>query len=241
GGGIFRDYQGTFLGSFVVFFGISYSLFAELKAAIMAIEIVYYKGWRNIWLEYDSALVVNIFNGKGSVPWKLENIWRSCLLWLSSMCFKVSHIYREGNVCADKLASFGVSSKVYTWWDVTPRFIFEEFNTNRLGLPNYRCNFLVFLAPMYTYVQWEIKTCVVPLGARDPSRACASILELTLERTPLTQARNSQIACTSIRLVSLEPYSLPRARKPQRIWTSILEFSLEHYPFAQAIERLELG
>ncbi|KAF1862973.1 hypothetical protein Lal_00018817 [Lupinus albus] len=142
GGGIFRDYQGAYVGGFAVFFGISNSLFVELKAAIMAIEIAYHKGWRNIWLECDSALVVSIFNGKGKVPWKLENLWRRCLWWLSSMCFKVSHLYREGNACADKLASFGVSSKVYTWWDVTPWFIFEEFNTNRLGLPNYRCNYL---------------------------------------------------------------------------------------------------
>ncbi|KAF1894029.1 hypothetical protein Lal_00003945 [Lupinus albus] len=65
GSGIFRDYQGAYLGGFVVFFGISDSLFAELKAAIMAIEIAYHKGWRNIWLECDSALVVSIFNGKG--------------------------------------------------------------------------------------------------------------------------------------------------------------------------------
>ncbi|KAF1889285.1 hypothetical protein Lal_00024608 [Lupinus albus] len=48
GGGIFRDYQSAYLGD---------SLFAELKAA-------YHKGWRNIWLECDSALVVSIFNGE---------------------------------------------------------------------------------------------------------------------------------------------------------------------------------
>ncbi|KAF1864431.1 hypothetical protein Lal_00021853 [Lupinus albus] len=52
---------------------------------------------------------------------------------------------KEGNTCADRLASFGVSSKVFTWWDVIPRFIFEDFNKNRLGLPNYRCNFLLVL------------------------------------------------------------------------------------------------
>ncbi|KAE9611271.1 hypothetical protein Lalb_Chr06g0160781 [Lupinus albus] len=75
-------------------------------------------------------------------PWRLANKWRICKMWISSMRFKVSYIFREGNTCADKLTSFGVSSKVYTWWDVTPSFIFEEVNKNRLGLPNYRCNFL---------------------------------------------------------------------------------------------------
>ncbi|KAF1892575.1 hypothetical protein Lal_00011042, partial [Lupinus albus] len=42
--------------------------------------------------------------------------------------------------------------------------------------------------------------------------ACASILELALERAPLAQARNPQIAWTSIREVSFEPYSLAHAR-----------------------------
>ncbi|KAF1882437.1 hypothetical protein Lal_00039085 [Lupinus albus] len=101
-----------------------------------------FKGWKNVWLECDSILVVDIFKGRGVVPWRLVNSWRRCLHGISSMRFIVTHIFREGNTCADRLAAFGVTSRVYTWWDVIPRFIFEEFNRNRLGIPNYRCNFL---------------------------------------------------------------------------------------------------
>ncbi|KAF1898014.1 hypothetical protein Lal_00032776 [Lupinus albus] len=77
GGCIFRDYNGNFKGDFADFYGIKNSLFAELKAPIMAIEIAYRKGWRDIWLECDSTLVVDIFSGKGRIPWKLANMWHT--------------------------------------------------------------------------------------------------------------------------------------------------------------------
>ncbi|KAF1890386.1 hypothetical protein Lal_00013640 [Lupinus albus] len=102
GGSIFRDFNGVFRGGFAVFFG--------LQAAFMTIEIVHQKGWKAIWLESDSATVVNILHGKGFVPWRLMNNWRVCLMRISSMRFKVSHIFREGNTCADMLAAFGVTS-----------------------------------------------------------------------------------------------------------------------------------
>ncbi|KAF1876325.1 hypothetical protein Lal_00029673 [Lupinus albus] len=97
---------------------------------------------RDIWLECDSALVVEIFSRKGKIPWKLANKWHTCLEYISSMRFKVTHIYREGNTCAERLVAFGVYSQLYTWWDVTPKIILEEFNKNRLGLPKYRLNSL---------------------------------------------------------------------------------------------------
>ncbi|KAF1870216.1 hypothetical protein Lal_00003422 [Lupinus albus] len=72
------------------------SLFAELKTALMPIEIAHQKGWENIWLECDSALVVDVFKGNSMVPWRLANNWHRCLAQISPMCFKVSHIFREG-------------------------------------------------------------------------------------------------------------------------------------------------
>ncbi|KAF1869367.1 hypothetical protein Lal_00018461 [Lupinus albus] len=59
------------------------------------------KGGRIFALNVILLLVVDIFNGKGVFPWRL----------ISLMRFKVTHIFREGNTCADRLADFGVSSK----------------------------------------------------------------------------------------------------------------------------------
>ncbi|KAK2406406.1 hypothetical protein QL285_042140 [Trifolium repens] len=48
-------------------------------------------------------LVVLAFSSAKIVPWQLRNRWDSCLLMISNMNFYVSHIYREGNHCADKM------------------------------------------------------------------------------------------------------------------------------------------
>ncbi|KAF1861219.1 hypothetical protein Lal_00036221 [Lupinus albus] len=111
GGSIFRDHNGDYLGGFADFFGIKDALFVELQAALKATQIAHQKGWRNICLECDSILVVNIFKGQGVIPWRLTNSWHMCLGYLASTNFKVSHIYGEVNACADSLASFGVCSQ----------------------------------------------------------------------------------------------------------------------------------
>lgn len=54
------------------------------------------------------------------------------------MTFVYSHIFREGNSCADKLASHGFSVNGLVWWDFVPSFISEEAFINGMGFPNYR-------------------------------------------------------------------------------------------------------
>ncbi|KAF1894205.1 hypothetical protein Lal_00004129 [Lupinus albus] len=73
GGSIFRNYKGDFMGCFSAFYNIQNALFAELHVAITTIEIAHNKGWKVIWLECDSSLVVDIFKGKCYIPWKLLN------------------------------------------------------------------------------------------------------------------------------------------------------------------------
>lgn len=103
-----------------------------------AIEVAYERGWHRLWLGIDSSLVIQVFSNPQIVPWRLGNKWKSCLIITSTMQFKVSHIYREGSSCADKLASHGVLSKCFSWWDLVPDFIRIDFYHNRLGLPNFR-------------------------------------------------------------------------------------------------------
>jgi len=52
-----------------------------------------------------------------------------------SRYFIVSHIFREGNSFGYKLASYWASGDCYTWWDLIPSFISEDFYHNRYGLP----------------------------------------------------------------------------------------------------------
>jgi len=54
------------------------------------------------------------------------------------MNFHVSHIYREGNKCADALANLGLSLVSHEWFSQPPSKIRADLVTNKLGLPNFR-------------------------------------------------------------------------------------------------------
>jgi hypothetical protein len=49
-----------------------------------------------------------------------------------------SHIFREGNSCADYFANMGHSVVGAVWIDSLPRAISLDFFRDRCGLPNYR-------------------------------------------------------------------------------------------------------
>lgn len=138
GGRIFRGQNVAVLGCFSIYFGICNSVYAELRAAMYAIETASHRGLFPLWLECDSSFVVTAFSSPGLVPWKLRTRWHNCIHLTRSRGFRISHIYREGNQAADKLANFGVSSKCFSWWDLIPPFITVEFFRNRFNLPNYR-------------------------------------------------------------------------------------------------------
>ncbi|XP_019431828.1 PREDICTED: uncharacterized protein LOC109338930 [Lupinus angustifolius] len=135
---IFKDNIGSCLGCFASYFNIQDSLYAEVLAAILAIQTAFSKGWHLVWLECDSSWVVEIFRGSMAVPWKLSNLMLKCRNTMLAMQIKISHIYREGNICADKLANYGVTSRCDSWWTSLPTFILPDFHRNRLLLPNYR-------------------------------------------------------------------------------------------------------
>jgi len=54
------------------------------------------------------------------------------------MSFLATHIFREGNHCANKLANLSLSSRNFTWWNVVHRDLREDFARNKLGIPCFR-------------------------------------------------------------------------------------------------------
>ncbi|XP_019458482.1 PREDICTED: uncharacterized protein LOC109358584 [Lupinus angustifolius] len=111
GGAIFKDYNGDCLVYTAEFYGNQDALFVELNAAITTIQFANSNGWNAVWLEYDSSIMVDIFKGKHKPPWKLLNKWLLLKATMEGMDCIVSHIYREGNSCADKLVNYGINSK----------------------------------------------------------------------------------------------------------------------------------
>lgn len=78
-----------------------------LLAVIIAIEMAMEKNWSVLWLETNSSLLVNAFKNPSSGPWSLFNCWKNCISLTNSFSFRILHIYREANACANKFASFG--------------------------------------------------------------------------------------------------------------------------------------
>jgi hypothetical protein len=85
-----------------------------------AIEIAHCKNWKNLWLESNSTLVVkNFFSSSTLVPWILGNRWLNCLKLTRNINFVVSHVFRQGNQCADGLANIGLSiDRLTVWYDI---------------------------------------------------------------------------------------------------------------------------
>jgi ribonuclease HI len=141
-GGVFRDNSADFLFAFAEPLGIATSYFAELSAALRAIEIAFENNWFNLWLETDSILVVSAFKNQNKpVAWPLRNRWKNTLVLLGQMNCMVTHVYREGNKVADLIANFGLTAPSYISWFNAPVFINDSLANNKLGLPNFRICF----------------------------------------------------------------------------------------------------
>ncbi|XP_019433776.1 PREDICTED: uncharacterized protein LOC109340519 [Lupinus angustifolius] len=138
GGGIFRDHNRVYITAFSKYLSIQNAIYAEFHAALHAVTIAYNRGWKHLWIEVDSSMLLDIFSGKSNPPWSLQNDWIKCKEKLHTMNYNITHIFREGNNCADKLASFGIVSRTHTVWNAIPSFIFSDYTMNRLGMPNYR-------------------------------------------------------------------------------------------------------
>jgi ribonuclease HI len=137
-GGIFRNSDADFLCCFAENTGLGSAFSAELAGALRAIEIAANNNWNNLWLETDSTLVVLAFKSLSLVPWNLRNRWFNCSVLIRSMNLIVSHVYREGNQCADGLANLGLNLDCFTIWNEIPQVIRESFVVNKLGRPNFR-------------------------------------------------------------------------------------------------------
>jgi hypothetical protein len=65
----------------------------------------------------------------------LWNRWGNCLLLGLNISY--SHIYRQGNSCADKLSNHGHTVTCYTWYDNVLSLLHEEWLRDKLDLPCY--------------------------------------------------------------------------------------------------------
>ena len=137
-GGIFRDSNANFISCFAENIGGGSAFHAELPAIMRAVEIANQRRWTNLWIESDSSLAVMAFNNSSMIPCCLRNRWINCRNMLYHMNFLITHIYREENRCADKLASKGLEIQGVTIWLQMLEFLNCLFVHDSLGLPSFR-------------------------------------------------------------------------------------------------------
>lgn len=136
---IFRDHTGSPLGFYAKYIGINSSLHAESEVVIDVVDIAYNMGWTNVWIKCDSLLTVQAFKNGSIVPWNMQTRWRHCLSQGDIVKLHISHIFREGNCCANQLANFGAFSRSnHSWCDIVLDFNCENLWRDIIGLHSYR-------------------------------------------------------------------------------------------------------
>lgn len=135
-GGIFRDSRGTFLGGFACNIGRVSVFEAEVLGLIFAMEYATSNNWSRLWLESDSTSAVEAFHKPSLIPVCLRNRWHNCTH--NNLFIICSHIFREGNVCADRLAALGHDILDTMWFTTLPPSLGTDFARDRNGMPNYK-------------------------------------------------------------------------------------------------------
>lgn len=108
-GGVFRNDKAEFLLGYAESIGRASSTIAELRALRRGLELVLENGWSDVWLEGDAKTLVEIIVERRLV--RSAEVQRhvghiNSIIPELNNCV-VSHIYREGNRAAHKLAQMG--------------------------------------------------------------------------------------------------------------------------------------
>lgn len=126
------------MGAFSHHAHVSSTIDVEVLAVIEAIKEARLRGWLSLWIETDSLLVIHYFNKPLSIPWRLSTLWINCLHLTRQMNVRITHIYREGNSVADKLANYGALHDGSHWWNSLPQFLLPTFGHDYYSRIAYR-------------------------------------------------------------------------------------------------------
>ncbi|OMO76629.1 Equilibrative nucleoside transporter [Corchorus capsularis] len=135
-GGVFRNHKAEFLLGYAEPIGRTNSVIAELAALRRGLELVLENGYTNVWLESDAKTLVDIIVQKRQV--KNAELGRhlhhiNLIIPEINNCV-VTHIYREGNRAADKLAQMGHQlQKPQIWWHIPPNEVLRIMHEDAEG------------------------------------------------------------------------------------------------------------
>ncbi|XP_060195042.1 uncharacterized protein LOC132624254 [Lycium barbarum] len=127
--------------AFAEFYGQCSNNMTEALAIWKGINICKDNGFRNVMVESDSLMVINMIKEKLKPPWQLTEIIVKIQRLTRHGDFEFKHIYREGNSTADLFANLGEDSKtstIFTEASLLPAKVIALMKLELDGLPNFR-------------------------------------------------------------------------------------------------------
>lgn len=137
-GGILRNDKAEFMLGYSESIGKTDSSTAELRALERGLELLLENGWSNgnVWLEGDSKSSVEIVAKKRAVRCaQVQKLVTDINLVMSVLdhCI-LTHVYREGNRAADKLAQMGHHMRSpQVWHNIPPREVLRIVHEDAQG------------------------------------------------------------------------------------------------------------
>ena len=126
-GGIFRLSNGYSVGSFASPLSCKFACEAELWAVLITVKHA---------VQFNIARIIQ--NRSCEVSWNLHKDWHQCLISMHSLQIYASHIFREGNIVAEKLSNLAVDLAGEAWWPTFPSKCFDLVRNDAMGLYSYR-------------------------------------------------------------------------------------------------------
>ena len=112
-GGLIRDDQGNWLGGFLRHIGHANSFIAEVWALGDGLQLCHLMNDHSVVVELDASALVTTLNNLVYANTILSPLFDDCqqLIARIPQC-RIRYIFREGNMCVDKLARIGLMQSI---------------------------------------------------------------------------------------------------------------------------------
>ncbi|XP_057843413.1 uncharacterized protein LOC131052802 [Cryptomeria japonica] len=139
-GGVIRDHQDGLISTFVGSLRNHTVNQVERMALLWGMKLAIAIGIRQIEIEGDSKIIVEVVSGRTATGWKVEAILRDVRMLLANLdSFTICHIYREENAAANSMATISMLQEGLRCWrnvDPLPVITKEILERERLGVKN---------------------------------------------------------------------------------------------------------
>ncbi|XP_012850055.1 PREDICTED: uncharacterized protein LOC105969825 [Erythranthe guttata] len=139
-GGIIRGSDAEAIVAFHERISAPSSIAAELAALASGLRFVIQRQFTRVWIELDAEVAVRLLSHTDQGHWSLQSSLTAIRNSLSTLEYRITHIYREGNKVADALANLGCQTELARTFTTAelPRPIQQMIRMDQLGYPSFR-------------------------------------------------------------------------------------------------------